>query len=77
MIPADQLQSLLFGGPLGGAKIIRGNRKAIARGIVAPIGEREKRAHLAAFRTVTAQQGAAGLVRIIPGTIAADTLGDL
>jgi len=77
MIPANQVQSLLFGGALGGAKIVGGNRKAIPRGIVAPIREGKKPAHFTAFLAVNAKHGAAGLVGIILRAVAADALRDV
>jgi hypothetical protein len=77
MIPANQVQSLLFGSALGGAKIVGGNGKAIPRGIVAPIREGEKRAHLTPFLAVNAKHGAAGLVGIILRAVAADALSDV
>jgi hypothetical protein len=77
MIPADEVQSLIFGSALGGAKILGRNGKTIARRVVAPISKREKQADLASLGAIKAEHGSASLVGIIPGTVAPDRLSDL
>ena len=74
VIPSDQLEILLRSCALGGTKILRGNRKTVARRILAAVDEGKRCPNFAAGRGLRSQQCAAAFVRIVTGAVRANGL---